>query len=126
MKGAKDLNAIIESDPRYTFEAYIFVLQALNYTRISLNKERHVTGQELLEGIRQLAMREFGLLAKAVFAHWGVRCTDDFGHIVFNMVNASILSTTDQDDILDFNDIYDFDETFITSYEFNVEPPHRH
>ncbi|MBN2620060.1 hypothetical protein JXB22_03135 [candidate division WOR-3 bacterium] len=126
MKGFKDLNAIIKKDRRYRFEAYIFVLQAIDYTHRSLHKKRHVTGQELLEGIRELAVREYGLLAKAVFAHWGVKRTADFGNIVFNMVNAEILSKTDQDDIRDFENVYDFDEVFVTSYELHINRQHDH
>jgi uncharacterized repeat protein (TIGR04138 family) len=126
MKGFKDLNAIIKEDHRYELEAYIFVLQAIDHTRKSLKKKRHVTGQELLEGIRKLAVHEYGLLTKAVFAYWGVKCTTDFGNIVFNMVNAEILTKTDQDDIRDFDNAYDFDEAFVTSYELNLNPGHDH
>ena len=121
MKGFKDLHEIIKHDSRYKLEAYIFVLQALDYTRTLLHKERHVSGQELLEGIRKIAIDEYGLLAKAVFEHWGVKQTADFGNIVFNMVQANILTKTDQDNIHDFDNIYDFDEAFVNSYRFQVK-----
>lgn len=120
MKGINDLNDIVKNDPRYRIEAYLFVLKALDYTRKSLHKERHVTGQELLEGIKNYAMHHYGLMAKEVLAHWGVHETKDFGNIVFNMVNAKILTKTEEDTIKDFDQVFDFNDAFIASYTFDI------
>ena len=124
MKGLKDLKNIVKEDARYRLEAYIFVLRSLDYTRKSLKEERHVTGKELLEGIRRMAIHHYGLMAKAVLAHWGVQETLDFGNIVFNMVNAKILTKTDEDDIRDFKGVYDFNDAFVNSYTFDVRDEH--
>jgi uncharacterized repeat protein (TIGR04138 family) len=126
MKGLKDLTRIAEQDGRYRLEAYIFVLKALDYTRKLLKKERHITGEELLEGIRKLAIHHYGLMAKAVLAHWGIQKTQDFGNIVFSMVNANILSKTDEDDIHDFEGVYDFNDAFVTSYTFHIREPYEY
>lgn len=120
---AKDLifNKILEKDPRYRFEAYIFVLEALYYAREKFKVEKHVTGKQLLEGIKELGLKKFGALAKMVFEHWGVKKTIDFGNIVFNMVNEGLLSKTEEDKIEDFEDVYDFEDVFVKNYklEFN-------
>jgi len=106
------LENIVEQDARYNLDAYSFVLEALNYTVRSLKKSRHVTGRELLEGIKQYAKAQFGPLAHTVLEHWGLKQTQDFGHIVFNLVEAKILSKTEEDSIEDFKNGYDFKEVF--------------
>ncbi len=80
--------------------------------------KKHVTGKQLLEGIKELALKRFGALAKMVFEHWGVRETIDFGNIVFNMVEEGILSKTEEDSIEDFRNVYDFEEVFVKNYKF--------
>lgn len=105
-------------DPRYRIEAYIFVLEALYYAREKFRVKKHVTGKQLLEGIKELALKRFGALAKMVFEHWGVRETIDFGNIVFNMVEEGILSKTEEDSIEDFRNVYDFEEVFVKNYKF--------
>lgn len=117
MNEAEVLRQITEQDKRYKIEAYLFVLEGLFYTRNIFNKEGHVTGQELLEGIKRLGMERFGPLAKMVFEHWGITQTVDFGNIVFNLVNSRILGKTEDDKIDDFKDIYDFDDVFVTDYK---------
>jgi uncharacterized repeat protein (TIGR04138 family) len=84
--------ALIQAkDPRYQREAYLFVREALDHTQKSIVKEtrgnlRHVTGQELLAGIRDLALTQFGPMAMTVLDEWGIHSCGDFGEIVFNMV----------------------------------------
>ena len=121
MKDAELLRQILEKDPRYALEAYLFVLEALFYARKKLNKEGHVTGQELLEGIKDLASQRYGLMAKTVLEHWGIKRTLDFGNIVFNMVNDKVLGKTSADSIDDFKDIYDFDEVFVKNYRLEAK-----
>src|SRR5439155_18738034 len=81
-------------------------------TQKSARKKRHVTGRELLDGIRRLGLERFGPMAPTVFEAWGVRRTADFGEIVFNMVEIGFLGKTDTDSRDDFKDGYDFDAAF--------------
>jgi uncharacterized repeat protein (TIGR04138 family) len=112
IKILETIEDIIERDARYSADAYNFVLEALNYTVGRLKQRRHVTGKELLEGIRRYASEQFGPMARTVFEHWGVKTTEDFGFIVFNLVDARILNKTEQDSIEDFKNSYNFEEAF--------------
>jgi uncharacterized repeat protein (TIGR04138 family) len=108
---------ILARDSRYTREAYLFVREALDYTQRLVGKEtrgaiRHVSGQELLDGIRQFALNQFGPMAVTVFEEWGVHNCRDFGEIVFNMVETSLLAKTEKDTRDDFQNGYDFTEVF--------------
>lgn len=111
------LDTVLAKDPRFKPEAYLFVHDALGHTWSRLDHRRHVTGRELLEGIRDLALKSYGPMALAVLNSWGVRTTDDFGAIVFNLVDAEILSKTEEDRIDDFHAVYDFDDVFVRSYD---------
>lgn len=106
------IEEICEKDSRYKPDAYEFTMRALNFTQGRLKREAHVTGKELLEGIREFAIEQYGAMAKNVFSHWGIITTLDFGNIVFNLVERKVLSKTETDSIEDFKDIYDFDKTF--------------
>lgn len=97
-------------------DAYIFVLEALETVMADMGERRHVSGQDLLEGIRKLARERFGLMARDVLADWGVRTTLDFGRIVFHLVDAELLSRRDEDTLADFIDKYDFREAFELDY----------
>jgi uncharacterized repeat protein (TIGR04138 family) len=103
---------LVRRDPRYGPQAYYFIFDALDYTLQNMGKVRHVTGRELLEGIRAYATESFGFLARTVLAEWGIRHTQDFGEIVFNLVEAGLLSRTEKDTKADFADVYDFDQAF--------------
>jgi uncharacterized repeat protein (TIGR04138 family) len=111
------LAQVIAQDPRYKPEAYVFVHDALGHTWARLDQRRHITGRELLDGIRDLALKRYGPMARAVLNSWGVKTTDDFGAIVFNLVDAGLLSKTDEDHIEDFHHVYDFDDAFVRSYD---------
>lgn len=105
-------------DKRYKADGYLFVLEALEFTAKLLNKpakagrERHVAGRELLEGIRQYALQEYGPMALRVLGSWGIRQTEDFGEIVFNLVESGKLRKTEEDTRADFANGYDFTEAF--------------
>jgi len=102
---------IVDSDPRYTPEAYAFVFEALDFTlRRRSESAKHVTGQEIMESVRLLALEQFGYLARAVFAQWGIQRTDDFGEVVFNLIEADLLQKTADDRREDFTSLYDFEE----------------
>jgi uncharacterized repeat protein (TIGR04138 family) len=117
------IEAIVTRDPRFRSEAYQFVHDALIVTQSEMNPRRHITGRELAEGIRRLALDRYGRLAKTVLNSWGIRTTLDFGTVVFNMVEAGLMSKTETDTVEDFRDVYDFDTAFIRSYELGGKPP---
>lgn len=108
---------ILEKDPRYHRDAYTFLREGLDFTQKLISKEnrgatRHVTGQELLDGLRQYALQEFGPMAKTVLEEWGVTQCSDFGNLVFNMVEIGLLAKTDKDSHDDFQTGYDFTDAF--------------
>jgi uncharacterized repeat protein (TIGR04138 family) len=74
---------------------------------------RHVTGPELLDGVRQYALKEFGPMVMTVFDSWGIRSCEDIGHMVFNLIGAGVFGKTEQDSIEDFKNVYDFEEAFV-------------
>ncbi len=106
------LKEILSRDPRYTIEAYAFVRDGLEFTVRRLDDPRHVSGQELLAGLRDYALEEFGPMAKTILNGWGIERTEDFGEIVFNMVETGLLGKTENDSRADFANGYDFDEAF--------------
>lgn len=103
------VQAISKTDSRYKPEAYLFVLAAVHFTVSALPQRRHVTGKELLEGIRVYGLDQFGPLTREVFEHWGIHDTLDFGQIVFLLVSAKLLSKTEEDTLHDFKEVYDFE-----------------
>jgi uncharacterized repeat protein (TIGR04138 family) len=115
------LESILAKDPRYRRDAYLFVRDALDFTKTTVPKrgeglqatdQVHVTGQELLAGIRTFALTQFGPMVITVLEEWGVSRCEDFGEIVFNMVDAGLLSKTDSDSRQDFQGGYTFEEAF--------------
>jgi uncharacterized repeat protein (TIGR04138 family) len=104
-------------DQRYPREAYYFVREALDHTQKAIGKSqdgqiRHVTGQELLGGIRDYGISQYGPMAMTVLEEWGIRSCADFGEIVFNLVEIGQLAKTEADSRADFNTGYDFIEAF--------------
>lgn len=115
------LELILAKDPRYHRDAYHFIREALDHTQKSIGKEnrgqvRHVTPHELLDGIRQFALQQFGPMAITVLDEWGIRNSQDFGEIVFNMVESGLLKKTDKDSRTDFQNGYDFTDAFRKPY----------
>ena len=127
---AEALDSIVASDPRYLREAYIFLRDALDFTTKQQKKAkgttvRHVSGPELLEGVRQYALKEFGPMVITVFDNWGIRSCEDIGHMVFNLINAGIFGKTEEDSIEDFKNIFDFQQAFVKPFapEKKMEVP---
>ncbi len=114
------LDKIVLKDSRYHRDAYCFLREALDYTQKPTAKAKddtqHITGQQLLEGIRAYAVQQFGPMAMIVLGEWGVRRCQDFGEIVFNMVETNLLAKTENDSRNDFNEGYDFFEAFRRPY----------
>ncbi len=108
----KKVESICRKDPRYKPEAYLFVLAGLHFTVGQLPEPRHITGQELAEGLRLYGLDQFGPLTAQVFEHWGIRRTEDFGTIVFILVENRLLRKTEEDTLKDFQEIYDFSAAF--------------
>ena len=115
------LEEIIKKDTRYKLDAYEFVLKALWYTQENLKRKGHVTANELLAGIREFGLEQYGPMTRTVFGHWGVETTQDFGEIVFNMVENGLLGKTETDSRKDFKDIYNFEEAFDAKKQFKLE-----
>ncbi len=112
------LAQILAVDTRYHVDAYLFVKDALEFTQKLVARRdtrltrKHVTGQELLEGIRQYGLEQYGPMTKTVLEEWGVTRCEDFGEIVFNMVEVGLLGKTESDSRDDFKNGYSFDDAF--------------
>ncbi len=132
------LAELLRRDQRYHFDSYVFVFDSLRYAQEQLDMgrvpaasagqeqhedaeseeidslegvvERHISGQELCEAIRQYALSQYGLLARSVLNHWGVRSTADFGEIVFNLIDIGQMRKNDNDRREDFDNVYNFAE----------------
>ena len=111
------IERVMKQNGQYKFEAYSFIMAALHHTVTKLPKARHITGQELCEGVREYAMDQFGPLARTVLNYWGIFKTEDFGRIVFALVEVGILRKQAEDKIEDFRDMYDFEKVFDQDYE---------
>ena len=108
---------IVARDARYHRDGYAFVREALDFTQKAVLKEnqglaRHVSGQELLSGIREYALQQFGPMTMTVLEEWGIKQCEDFGEIVFNMVEIGLLAKTDKDSRDDFQGGYSFPDAF--------------
>jgi uncharacterized repeat protein (TIGR04138 family) len=113
---------ICQKDNRYQPEAYAFLIEALDATMKIIFKEdpdhaKHITGKELMEGIRQHALREFGPLTYTVLKEWGLSSPEDFGEIVFHLVDAGRLGKTETDSKEDFKNLFTFEEAFLQPFE---------
>ena len=93
-------------------DAYFFVLEALENAMASMDERGHITGEDLLDWIRDLGQERFGIMAGDVFNAWGVNATIDFGRIVFHLVEAGMLRKRDEDSLSDFIDKFDFQDAF--------------
>lgn len=121
---------------KYHPDAYRFVDQALRFTQRRLGRtpdsldqgqdqefdeeSAHISGPELLDGVRELAIQEFGLLTITVLRNWGIRSTDDFGRIVFDFIERGAMRKTERDQLADFFDVYDFEEVFDRDYQIDL------
>jgi uncharacterized repeat protein (TIGR04138 family) len=129
---------LLTRDERYALEAYEFVFHALHHAQKMLGRvppegarregevssEYHVSGPELLAGVRDLAQQEFGLMARVVFRMWGINRTGDFGAIVFNLIDAGLMTRTEQDRREDFEDVYDMDRDLLQGYRIELDEAH--
>jgi|SRR5436190_16662044 len=115
-----DWKKIRQTAGPYPMEAFSFVREGLTFTAEQLHGdaqavpegERHISGQQLCLGLRDFAIERYGLMAPVVLQHWNVRRTDDFGRIVFSMIEHGLMCKTDDDSPEDFRAVFDFDEAF--------------
>ncbi len=141
-RSVRSLAELLREDPRYKYEAYVFVFEALGYAHQVLElgepaesepledaepeeesgePERHVSGPQLCEAARRFALDQYGYMAKAVLGSWGIHSTGDIGEIVFNLIRIGKMRKTPHDRLEDFQDVYDFDDAFRRA--FQIHPP---
>lgn len=124
---------VARQDPRYPYEAYEFLFDALSFTQKRLDRvppedpeeaaqgDFHVCGAELVNGFLDLARERFGRLARVVLHLWGIDQTDDVGELVFNLIESGLLSKTDKDSRADFQGLCDLDEALLNNFEITLE-----
>jgi uncharacterized repeat protein (TIGR04138 family) len=123
----KSIEDIARADGRFSPEAITFVYEALGHTvrrkqaTVGEDQPRHVKGQELCEGLGELAREKWGMLAKVVLNNWGIRCTRDFGEIVYLMIDNKWMSAQPEDRIEDFDNVFDFERFFEQDYRFDLD-----
>jgi uncharacterized repeat protein (TIGR04138 family) len=122
--------------PRLKFHphAYVFVSEALKTAQELVGRQlhsnridesHHISGPELLEGVRILGLRQYGLMAPVVFRYWGIRTTDDVGLIVFEMIDRGEMRKSERDQLSDFHDVFVIDESFANDYLIDVSKAFR-
>jgi uncharacterized repeat protein (TIGR04138 family) len=120
----KSVQQVVEDVGLYPPEAYAFIQKGLNHTvqkahgkQKDPKASRHVTGQDLCDGLREVALTEWGRLARTVLRRWNITSTLDFGRMVFAMVDAGLMQKTDDDSLEDFRNVYDFRAAFEAEYQ---------
>ncbi|MBX3380978.1 MAG: hypothetical protein KF805_12870 [Phycisphaeraceae bacterium] len=116
---------LLKSLAPYPPEAFHFVSEGLSHTVQSIHgqkdhardltptdESRHISGRQLCMGLRNFALQRYGLLARTVLHRWNIKGTEDFGKIVFAMVDANLMRKTDEDTPEDFQQVFDFHEAF--------------
>jgi len=106
-------------EPRFDERAYLFVLAALEFCQQRLDERRHITGRELALACRDLALDRFGVMARLVLEHWGVRRSADIGDVVFTLVDLGLLMSQPTDSRDEFVEVFDFDRAFEREYPWS-------
>ena len=148
LDAAHPIARLLKEDPRYSFEAYVLVFESLNYAHKVLGlgmerppaeeteeedesdessesgeksgAERHLTGQQLCEAVRQYALDQYGYMAQCVLKSWGITATSDFGEIVFNLIRIGQMRKTADDRREHFDNLFDFDEAFRENFKITL------
>src|SRR5687767_4955984 len=114
------LDLVLTKETRYDRAAYHFLRDSLDFTLKERKKSSgatgHVTGQQLLDGVRRFALKQFGPMVPAVFEYWGIKGTEDFGHMVFALVDVGIFGKTESDSLADFTDVFSFYDAFVAPF----------
>ena len=103
-------------EPRFDEGAYLFVLASLEFCQRRLDERRHINGRELAIACRDLALERFGVMARLVLEHWGLRSTADIGDVVFTLVDLGLLMSQPTDTRDEFVDVFEFDQAFEREY----------
>ena len=111
------IEGVVRENPRFTLEGYLFVREALDYAVGQLEAPRHISGEELLFGVREYALSQFGPMARRVLMEWGITSCEHIGEMVFLLVDAGLLGKTEEDRIEDFKKGYDFKEAFDSPFK---------
>lgn len=120
------ISEMVQEDPRYPVQAYLFLQDALAYATDSIEvdgypeerPDRHLSGQELCDSIREYALNQFGYMAQVVLASWGITATRCFGDIVYNMIDVGLMKKSENDCPSHFDNVYEFDEAFNDNFVF--------
>ena len=123
--------AICAGDAAFEPDAYLFVRDALKFTVRNQSRklaggsaaiENHVSGQQLLDGVRRYALDQYGPMVPTVFSHWRIESCEDIGRIVFKLIDAGEFGKTEQDTLADFQGGFDFEEAFVEPFR-PAKPP---
>jgi uncharacterized repeat protein (TIGR04138 family) len=124
----KPIEQVVEEVGVYPIEAFEFVRRGLSAAVRRVHGQhhepgvsRHVSGQQLCESLRDYALSQWGLLARDVLRHWNITRTDDFGRIVYALVNSHYMQITDEDSQEDFHNVFDFSTAFDTAYHIECK-----
>lgn len=119
-------------DPRYHRDAYYFIRDALDQAvklrKRQLGESGHVTGQQICEGARQVALKQFGPMVPTVLEFWGIKSTEDFGELVWNLIDLGVFGKTESDSRKDFESVFSFHEAFVEPFlpaKVRLTPPSR-
>ena len=110
-----------ERHPQYHETAYLFILSALHHVLERLEEPRHISGRELAEGARDLALDRYGPMARTVLEFWGIHSTEDLGRLVFALVDAGILIKQENDSLQEFQGVFDFEDAFERAYRWSAD-----
>ena len=123
---AEAVEHVTTADPRFHRDAYFFLRDALDHTvklrKRQLGENGHVNGNQLCEGIRQLAIKQFGPMVPTVFEYWGLRRTEDFGDMVWKLIDLGVFGRTENDSREDFANVYKFEDAFVIPFGASVAP----
>ncbi|MFP6650544.1 MAG: Minf_1886 family protein [Pirellulaceae bacterium] len=118
---------LLQTDLRYQLNAYQFVRDSLAYAQEVLPNEEseeenepHLTGQQLCEAIRLFAIDQFGYMSKTVLNNWGIQGTNDFGEIVYNLIDIGMMKKSETDEREHFADVYSFEKAFVEDFQIDV------
>ena len=114
------IDVVLTRTPHYDRAAYHFLRDALEFTvkerKKATGEGGHVTGQQLLDGIRRYAIKQYGPMVPIVLEYWGIKRTEDFGHMVFALVEVGVFGKTERDSIDDFKEVFSFEEAFVVPF----------
>ena len=126
----KNIQKTAEST-KYPFDAFLFIQRGLDYAVRHIHGEtntpdetthRHISGDQLCHGLRNYAMDQYGLMARTVLQRWRINSCEDFGNIVFALVESGLMHKTDEDSIDDFIGVFDFNEAFTPNLQLSEKP----